>query len=417
MAFTSVLAWIPWPSSPSSIILAILIAAPIIIHLRDPLSSIPGPFWARWSPLWMIARSQSGNMHREMIHAHEQYGNLVRTGPNEVSTADGEAVLAIYGDLSLPIHCIGRRKFDLFPERDAKVHSSQRRLVNAIYSMSGVEELEPYLDDVLRVFLDRMGEVDRERVDMSYWAQLFAFGYSRFSKRFGFIETGDDKGTFAQIESALQSAAWIGQVPWLYWVHDWLAPWIGNRLGITNRHGLLRQIAADKVEQRRSKDGGGHRDILEKLMEVQRRNPERFDGTAVLSNIFAGSDTTALSIGAILYYLCKYPECKARLVDEILAESKAGSIGRANVPWEVAGKMTYLQACIHEGLRLHPAAGMSMPRVVPPEGITVKGTYLPGGTVIGANPWVVHRHKQIFGDDADVFRPDRWLEDDATVKG
>ncbi|PWY71015.1 cytochrome P450 [Aspergillus heteromorphus CBS 117.55] len=424
-----------WPGltdQSSYLLLAALIAttATFLLHFLDPLSSIPGPFWARWSPLWMINHSLNGDMHRTMIHLHDKHGALVRTGPKEVSTSDPSAIQEIYGS------CVGskfmksdwysvwqgRRKFDLFPERDAKVHGSQRRFVNSIYSMSGLRELEPYLDDVLRVLLDRLGEVDGKRIDMSYWAQLFAFdviGELTFSKRFGFLDTANDKGTFAQIESALQSAAWIGQVPWLYWVHDWLAPWIGNHLGITNRNGILRQIAAKEVEQRKTRDGA-HRDILEKLMKVHRKTPEQFDGTAVLSmassNIFAGSDTTAISIGAILYYLCKYPDFKARLVDEILAEAKEGSIERGLVPWEVARKMPYLQACIHEGLRCHPAVGMSMPRVVPAEGITVDGKYLPGGTVIGANPWVVHRNKQVFGDDADTFRPDRWLEDDANVK-
>jgi cytochrome P450 len=37
------------------------------------------------------------------------------------------------------------------------------------------------------------------------------------------------------------------------------------------------------------------------------------------------------------------------------------------------------------------------------------GRYVPGGTEIGANPYVVHRDTKIFGEDADVFRPERWL--------
>lgn len=30
-------------------------------------------------------------------------------------------------------------------------------------------------------------------------------------------------------------------------------------------------------------------------------------------------------------------------------------------------------------------------------------------TVIGTNPWVIHRDKEIFGEDVDAFRPERWL--------
>jgi cytochrome P450 len=98
----------------------------------------------------------------------------------------------------------------------------------------------------------------------------------------------------------------------------------------------------------------------------------------------------------------------------------------------VAGfAMPYLQACIYEALRMHPAVGMSLPRVVPADGFEIEGVFLPGGvsnmsslssivssysqalqTIIGANPWVIHRQKEIFGEDCETFRPERWLEGD-----
>jgi len=34
-----------------------------------------------------------------------------------------------------------------------------------------------------------------------------------FSKRFGFMDAGGDDGSFSQIEMALKSASWLGQVP------------------------------------------------------------------------------------------------------------------------------------------------------------------------------------------------------------
>lgn len=38
-------------------------------------------------------------------------------------------------------------------------------------------------------------------------------------------------------------------------------------------------------------------------------------------------------------------------------------------------------------------------------------------TIIGANPWVIHRQKQIFGEDCETFRPERWLEGDRAQLG
>ena len=70
----------------------------------------------------------------------------------------------------------GRRKFDLFAERDEKVHRAHRKLVNNIYSIDGLKGLEPYVDDSVKVFLARLSKVQDRPINMAYWAQLFAFG-------------------------------------------------------------------------------------------------------------------------------------------------------------------------------------------------------------------------------------------------
>lgn len=44
------------------------------------------------------------------------------------------------------------------------------------------------------------------------------------------------------------------------------------------------------------------------------------------------------------------------------------------------------------------------------------GRYVPPGTEIGANPYVIHRDKGVFGNDADLFRPERWLDDPANAQ-
>lgn len=38
----------------------------------------------------------------------------------------------------------------------------------------------------------------------------------------------------------------------------------------------------------------------------------------------------------------------------------------------------------------------------------------PAQTVVGANSWVIHQDKDIFGADADTFRPERWLVEDTS---
>ena len=249
------------------------------------------------------------------------------------------------------------------------------------------------------------------------------------------MDVGQDDGSFAAIEGALQSAAWIGQVPSLYWVHDFLMPVLGNHLGINARHGSLRKFAAQEVANRRDR-GSDHQDILDKLFEMQKEKPNEMNDMAVLSmatsNIFAGSDTTAISTRSIIYYLLKNPKYKRKLVDEIDTQKREGKLSTP-ITLEQTKHMPYLQACMYEALRCHPAVGMSLPRVTPPGGIEVDNRFIPEGvcmdnipatteltpaqTVIGVNPWVVHQNTQVFGEDVEAFRPDRWLTDDTGDMG
>lgn len=77
-----------------------------------------------------------------------------------------------------------------------------------------------------------------------------------------------------------------------------------------------------------------------------------------------------------------------------------------------AETLPYLQAVIREGLRIWPPVTGLLPKKVPPKGDTINGVFVPGGTEIGYCAWGVHRNPAVFGADADLFRPERWLEAD-----
>ncbi|KAJ4193595.1 hypothetical protein NW755_003589 [Fusarium falciforme] len=82
------------------------------------------------------------------------------------------------------------------------------------------------------------------------------------------------------------------------------------------------------------------------------------------------------------------------------------------IPFKDTQSMPYLQACIKESLRLHPATGLPLARVVPEGGATITGTFFPAGAIVGVNSWVAHRNPDVFGPDTDEFRPERWLTTD-----
>ncbi|KAK0922838.1 hypothetical protein LTS16_012210 [Friedmanniomyces endolithicus] len=425
MAFAIPSSLLALPALPLLLACLVVLSLAYIVYQRrfSSLAGIPGPFWASLSRLWMTKHSWDGDMNRTMIDLHRELGTLVRTGPREVSVSDLTAIKQIYGAGSKfrksDWYSVwqGHRKFDLFGERDEKIHGEQRRLVSRAYAMDSLKDLEEYVDHAVTVFLDNMSERQGQVIDMGNWVQLFAFdviGEVTFSKRFGFMDSGGDDGSFGQIEGALKSASWVGQIPSFYWLHDALSPYIGNHLALSARHGSLRQFAIKEIAARQDR-GGNQKDILSKLRATQGEKPLEMNENAVASmatsNIFAGSDTTAISTRAIIYYLLKNPQCKNKLIEEI---DECRAQGKLSDPVKLseAEKMPYLQAVMYEALRLHPAVGMSLPREVPIGGATIAGQYLPAGSVVGANPWVIHRNKEVYGDDVEAFRPERWMIED-----
>ena len=128
-------------------------------------------------------------------------------------------------------------------------------------------------------------------------------------------------------------------------------------------------------------------------------------------NIFAGSDTTAASMRAIFYYLNRNMKAHEKLLDEIDEADRKGELSDP-VTFAEAQNLKYFQAVIKEALRMHPAVGLLLERVVPEGGAEVGGVWLPEKTVIGMNPWIASRDKATYGEDAYEFRPERWLEAD-----
>jgi cytochrome P450 len=172
---------------------------------------------------------------------------------------------------------------------------------------------------------------------------------------------------------------------------------------------------AQRTQEKPVNSVQGSKDFLTRFLEAHVKDPEFITEERVLAltvaNMFAGSDTTAISLRAIFYHLLKNPATMNALLREIEEKDAAGYFSRSDglVTWDEARNMPYLSAVINEALRIHPAVGLALERIVPPRGIEIAGQYVPGGTNVGCSAWVIHRDESIFGHATDQFRPERWL--------
>lgn len=158
-------------------------------------------------------------------------------------------------------------------------------------------------------------------------------------------------------------------------------------------------------------------DLLTQLIESGKQHPQiltpKLIVTQAVSLAFAGSDTTAAALSAIFYYLLKTPQSYDKLLAELDAAAADGRIlsdPASLITWEQSQSLVYLNAVVKEAMRIHPPVGNILERVTPPEGAKILGTWYPGGTIVGCNAWVIHQRREIFGEDAAAFRPERWIE-------
>lgn len=127
---------------------------------------------------------------------------------------------------------------------------------------------------------------------------------------------------------------------------------------------------------------------------------------------FAGSDSTASTMQSFSWHVLRDAAIYAKLRRELDEATAAGKL--SEMPqWNEVQALPYFQACLKEAMRIRPAVGLNITRLVPPEGAEVEDQFLPSGTRIALNGWVLHRNKEIFGNDPEIFRPERWLEGDA----
>ena len=160
-------------------------------------------------------------------------------------------------------------------------------------------------------------------------------------------------------------------------------------------------------------------DLLTQMMESGKKHPEILSEKMITSQAvsiaFAGSDNTAVTLTAIIYYLLKNPRTYDKLMaelDDAAANDRIPADPNEILTWEQSQNLTYFNAVVKESQRLYPSVGGILERVTPPQGATIQGKWYPGNTLVGCNAWVIHQRKEIFSDDCEEFKPERWIEGD-----
>ncbi|KAM0861788.1 hypothetical protein ACQ4PT_045645 [Festuca glaucescens] len=179
---------------------------------------------------------------------------------------------------------------------------------------------------------------------------------------------------------------------------------------------FLSEMIAEHLEKKCG-DVAGEEDFLDVLLRLREEGTAGVELTddriksIVQDMIFAGTETSSVTLEWAMAELIRNPRAMAKLRDEVARVSN----GKPTIEEDDLSRMEYLKAVLKETLRLHLPA----PLLVPHESTTaavVQGYEIPAKTALFINAWAIGRDPAAWGDAAEEFRPERFL-DDGNVTG
>ncbi|KAF2199990.1 cytochrome P450 monooxygenase-like protein [Delitschia confertaspora ATCC 74209] len=387
-----------------------LFASMIIYRLCfHPLKNFPGPKLAAVTKFWHVYRSRNSTNYLVMEEIHKQYGNLVRTGPNEISIfhpnghelldgANNENNRDVWYDILHP------RKSIIFI-RNVEDHDERRSTWSYAVSSKATKEYAPRLHSLVKDLSDCIASYNSHPVkvnDIMSWFSFDAMGHVTFGEDFGMIQSKTIQPVLIKQRRALgmmapvNDAIWLARfafqyLPFLHTVRDWLdtAIFCEERIQLRLRSKtktmdmstfFIREF--DDLSQQRG---------LKFATDILHGN--------AISAMVAGSDTTRATLISVWYFLSKYPEHQHKLLSE-LATVNDGDVSGLS-------RLLHLNAFINEALRLVPPAMTGESRIMGPKGLWVDDIWVPGGVKVTAPKYVLHRLSSAF-KYPDDFIPERW---------
>ncbi|KAG0366608.1 cytochrome P450 [Gamsiella multidivaricata] len=387
-----------------------------------------------------ILIEEAGVPHRRWI---EEYGGLVRYrglfNNQRILLADPKAIQHVFGTHSYKYpkpnrvvrilgQIIGRGV--LLAEGDA--HKKQRKMLNPAFGHKHIKDMVHIMAGPAAM----LGKMWEERVDQAEnkvaefdittdlgRATLDIIGLAGFGYDFQALTNPNNELSQAYCELFNTSSNIIqllrAFIP--IYVH---IPFEHNRRRWRAIHSIDRvstRLIAEKLAQAlaNEKAGNDYEEEGKDLMSILIRGNEQVgsleDGKLtdqelkdqILTFLAAGHETTSVTVTWMLHVLSIYPEAQKRVRNELLTE-----LGRPDenkpLTYDALNALPYLNACVKELLRFIPPVPTTSR--IASEDDNILGYEIPKGTQVFLSPAALHKLKSVYGEDAEEFKPERWMD-------
>ncbi|RDW78670.1 cytochrome P450 [Aspergillus mulundensis] len=424
---------------------------PLITYIRDPKNLRRYPTFhplSGLSDIPFLLASQKGFRSRALHELHQTHP-VIRIGPNALSYGTPAAIRDIYGHSTA---CVKDRFYSDTSGSHAHLadvvnkaeHARKRKVLASAYAIKNLEGWEYKVSDMtsrlIRVFdgkctapLPESVQVPDEKdltIDYRSWTNHFtvaAIANIGLSEDLGFLEQGSDMVPSESMDGNVKQVSFrecreaSGTVTYkLIWAYDLfpvlkrlskiLSPYYRRLWRLdSDWNGIVYNRATTRLK--RYMAGEKLDDFFTALMEDKKGVPHNLEMGELVAEISimmnAGSDTTAIALRNVLFFLLKNPQCMQKLREEINEV-----LGKDDIvaPYSKVKHLPYLKACLDESLRMLPPVIFGLPRRTPPEGTTILGDYVAGDTSVSMSAYVVHHDESIFKDN-NSYVPERWLSE------
>lgn len=414
----------------ASIILTFYVLGLVVYRLYfHPLAKFPGPRLNAISALPSIRSLLRGRLPLDNKKLHDYYKSpVIRVSPNELAFNSAQAWEDIYGFKKLP-----RKNFHKDPIHVGSVdplpgastltmsdddnHARQRRALSHSFSTIALVEQEDIINGYVTKLmenLDRMSGTG-ESFNMVNWLNFTTFdiiGDLAFGDPFGCLEKRDFDAWVALIYETVKVGAFEQATrrfaPVGTWTQKMLLNLIPDHIRQRRRNHLT--LSKEKVLRRLHENKATeHRDFIYYILRQKEKKGHDLHENEIILNgalfIVAGSETTANLLSGLVARLLWNRDKYDKLCTEIRDRFKE----ERDITYEATSKLPYLNACIEEGLRIHPPVPTGLLRTVPKGGDFIDGSFVPEGTSVAVSSWAAAHNPANFAQ-CDSFIPERWLE-------
>ncbi|KAK4445303.1 cytochrome P450 [Podospora aff. communis PSN243] len=390
------------------------------------LRHIPGPFLASFSYLWLMRNNFLGISSKQLVDI-KKYGRVVRIAPNYVLTDDPVALRRISGARSTygrdgwwTALRIDPRQDNMLTTMDTAAHDRLKAKTANGYNgrdnvdiEGGINHQLQKLKDVIRKHYLSTPEQTR-KADLVWIIRFFTLDSVTelaYGEPFGYLEANKDLFDFnKQVDEMTKPMAVMIDTPVLRTiVNSPLAPHIMPK--VTDKDGMGRLVALGQefVAKHFATGATDSKDMVGSFMR-HGLSQSRCAAECVVQ-VIAGSDTTGTTIRTALLHLISTPRIYNAFRAEAASAIASGLVSPTDpITHNQGRKLPYLTAVIYESLRFRPPALYGHFKSVPAGGDTIDGVYLPEGTAVGHNLFGLMMSPELFGNDVEIFRPERFLE-------